>query len=309
MSSEPLGPESRRIVTGLVEETLQRARVIDELPTDLEAVREAAGVEEILDMSALPDELAARKPAKWKRILGAFWYQQKTVFIDRSESSARQRFTDAHEAVHALCPWHEVVIRLDNRDTLEGRGQIEVVEAEANYGSGHILFQGHRFHRRALLEQVSIRTPLELVGDYGASRHAAIHYYVEEHPDEVALLVAGRLKRLDGSVPIWRSIESPSFRKRFGRLEDRLPGRKLKLTEGDDAPLARICIEAQVSLDPPSTKLSIPDLRGRRRRFVAEAFYNQHCYFILVASERSRKLGRRSRLQQQNERELVVSGA
>jgi hypothetical protein len=103
-----------------------------------------------------------------------------------------------------------------------------------------------------------MRTPLELSGSYGASRHATLHYYVEEHPDVVALLIAGRYPHVDGSIPIWQSVESAEFRRRFGRLKDRLPDGKLMLTEGDRAPLAEILRASRVVSDPPARWCRFP---------------------------------------------------
>jgi Zn-dependent peptidase ImmA (M78 family) len=165
----------------------------------------------------------ARKPRWWKRIIGATWFSERTVFIDRTDPDVRQQFTDGHEAMHALCPWHEPALRLllDGDETLMGRSDIPV-EIEADYGASYLIFQGGRFHRKALAEQVSLRTPLGMAGEYGASRHATAHYYVEGHPDAVAMLVAGRYVRHDGTLPVWRSIESLEFLRRFGRLEDHL---------------------------------------------------------------------------------------
>jgi hypothetical protein len=170
------------------------------------------------------------------------------------------------------------------------------VEAEANYGAGYLIFQGDRFHREALKDQISMRTPLALCSQYGASRHATLHYYVEHHPYAVALLIAGRYPYADGSIPVWNSIESPEFERRFGHLQDRLPEGKLRIAEGDNAPLADILLASHSSIDPPSQIIHIPDSDGTGRRFVAEAFFNQWTHFVLVAEEKSTRLGRRVRL-------------
>ena len=42
-----------------------------------------------------------------------------------------------------------------------------------------------------------MRTPVALAPGDGASMHATLHDYVEEHPDAVALLVAGRHPNCD----------------------------------------------------------------------------------------------------------------
>lgn len=172
----------------------------------------------------------------------------------------------------------------------------DIIEAEANYGAGRLIFQGSRFHRRALEEQVSMRTPLALASGYGASMHATLHYYVEEHPDAVALLVAGRYPHCDGTLPIWRSVESPAFRKRHGRIKDRLPNRELSIRDDDRSPLGGIVRQSRTAIDPPSTFVGIPDGDRTRVPFVAEAFFNGYCHFVMFVDRKARRLGRRVRL-------------
>jgi hypothetical protein len=150
--------------------------------------------------------------------------------------------------------------------------------------------------RRLLQEQVSIRTPLHLHAQYGASRHATLHHYVEEHPDAVALLVAGRYFNADGTLPVWRSVESPEFYRRFGRFSDRLPGGQLRIAPSDKPPLGEIIEASRTALDPPSTPVAIPDSDVTKHGFIAEAFFNQHCQFVFVAEAKSRRLGRRIKL-------------
>jgi hypothetical protein len=292
----PLPDFTRRRVGRLAEDVLNRAGVVGELPTPLEAVRETAGVRHVADIKDLPPEAKAKKPWWLGRVLGAFVYRDRTAFIDRTEPLPRQRFTEAHEATHSMCKWHEPALKLDDVDTLEGRRLLDAVEDEANFGAAYFIFQGGRFHRRALKEQVSMRTPLDLAGDYAASRHATLRFYAEHHPDAVGLLVAGRYQRMDGTLPIWHSVESPEFLRRFGRLADLLPGGALSICPGDDAPLAEIVAESRTSLDPPTTRLGIPDLDGTKHKFDAEAFFNQYCHFVLVVESKARRLGRRVRL-------------
>jgi hypothetical protein len=246
-------------------------------------------------MRELPMITTARKPAVWSRILGAYWYDERVVFIDEEQPEQRQFWTDAHEASHAMCGWHAPVLRLDNEDTLFKQLHTGI-EAEANFGAGYLIFQGGRFHREALKDQVSMRTPLALATRYGASRHATLHYYTEHHPDAVALLVAGRYPHADGSIPIWNSIESADFQKRFGCLREHLPDGKLRIWDSSNAPFADILQASHTSIDPPSKIIGLHDTDGTSRLFVAEAFYNQWTHFVLVAERRATRLGRRVQL-------------
>ena len=99
---------------------------------------EAVGVEEQLDISNLPADLEAKKPARWRRILGAIVFGERTVFVDRTQPQPRQLFTDAHEATHAMCPWHEATLLLDGESTMF-RDVKDIIEAEANYGAGRLI--------------------------------------------------------------------------------------------------------------------------------------------------------------------------
>jgi IrrE N-terminal-like domain len=288
-------PFTRRRIAGLAEEALRRSGAVDMLPTPLEEVQRAVGVVERLPMQQLPKAVSAKKPGRLGRILGAFWKEERVVFIDEEQRESRRRWTDGHEAAHAMCAWHGEVLALDDETTLFKELR-ERIEEEANFGAGQLIFQGGRFHRRALRDQIAMATPIELARTYGASRHATLHHYVEEHPYPVALLVAGRYQRADGSLPIWRSVESAKFTERHGRLADRLPNRKLTLDEDQDSPMAEIVRRSRLQTDPPSKVVRIPDRDGRRRKFVAEAFFNGYCHFILVADLKGTRLGQRVRL-------------
>lgn len=264
-AAPPLSSFTRRRIAGMAAATLRDAGVEGVLPTPMEPVRRAAGVRELVDVS----ELGAEPPPGFGRILGAYWYEARTAFVAAGEPEPRRRFTEAHEATHALCPWHGDTLRLDDAATLDGRVH-DQLEAEANFGAAHLIFQGARFHADAAEHGTSLRAPLALAARYGASRHAALHFYADEHPDPVALLVAGRWPQRDGTLPIWSTVESRSFLARHGRVSDHLA----RL----DGPLAEILDAARRTNDPPGTRVRLSGAA-----FAAEAYYNRHCHFVLVA--------------------------
>lgn len=290
---QPLSPFTRQRIARLAEAALKDAGVLGEHPTPIAAVLAQLGVREQLDISQLPAELEARKPPGWKRVLGVLWFKERTVFVDRSQPEPRQLFTDAHEATHVMCDWHEPTLKLDNEETLFREAKIQV-EKEAGFGAAQLIFQGGRFHNRALHEQVSMRTPLALAGEYGASLHATLHHYAEAHPDAVALLISGRYPGFDSTLPIWATVESQVFRQRFGSVRNLLPAGNLSIA--DDALLADILTASRTALDPPSKLIGIPDRDGTKVPFVAEAFFNGRCHFTMLIDRRARLLGRRVRL-------------
>lgn len=287
---------TRHKVFGLTERLLQSAGVAGVFPTPLEAVERVAGVAELVDIGDLPAGIVATKPNALRRILGAYLYRTNTIFVDRSQGSGRVRFIRAHEATHRAIPWHERCYHLDDEHRLF-RDTEELLEAEANLGASLILFQGTRFHERALDYENSIRTPIALAPTLDASIHATIRYYVEHHPDPLAVLLVGHYPRCGGVLPVWRSIESPSFTTQFGSLATRFPGAMVSLVdEGGALPWSRLARAALTAIDPPRDEICLEDLGGRQRPFVAEAFFNQRCVFLLVTPRRWLPGGRRLRL-------------
>lgn len=142
---------------------------------------------------------------------------------------------------------------------------------------------------------MSIGTPVALAPEYGASLHAAIRYYVLHHPDPVAVLVAGRYQNSAGSVPVWESVDSPSFLARFGMLADRLAGH-LIIAGGEGQPLGDIAMKAMSGGEVAAKDVVIPDITGERCPFIAEALYNGHNLFVMVTGKKAARFGRRVRV-------------
>jgi hypothetical protein len=193
-------------------------------------------------------------------ILGAMWFDERLLFVDTKQTLGRRRFTEAHELTHLICPWHRAVLRLDTGAELFGRlGR--GLEAEANVGAAQLIFQTEAFAEAAHGGEVSLTTAFSLAEQFAASRQAAAHHYVQCSRAPVALAIAGRWPGRDGLLPVWRTVESASFLRRFGRLE--VPA----------AQLAGAVEAARTSSQPVAT---------RAEGFQAELFNNRHCHLILV---------------------------
>ncbi len=187
----PVDPFLRRQIIAMAEAALRAADVVGVLPTPLERVGEVVGVAETIDIGDLPDDLTIAKPRSLRRILGAYAYRTNTAFVDLSQPVGRRRFIQAHETGHRLIPWHESSHRLDDEARLF-RDTEDELEDEANLAGTLLVFQGGRFHAQALDYENSIRTPILLAEEFGASYHASIRYYVEHHPEPIALVIAVR---------------------------------------------------------------------------------------------------------------------
>ena len=248
---------TRRRLESIVEDALRSSGALGTLPTPLEAVHAVAGVRAVRPIEDLPPlTVASPRP-----VLGALTFADRTLYVDESQSAARRRFTEAHELVHALCPWHEAVLRLDTEDELF-RPVAARIEAEANAGASMLIFQCHRPARG---EPLSIERSLEIAAEYGASAHATLHHLVESHDGGAALLVVGRFPRRDGSLPVWRSVRSAAF-------DARLPAALAAGTALQEL------VEATRAAGRAAASIALPD----RRRCMASGYYNRHSFLILL---------------------------
>jgi hypothetical protein len=241
-------------------------------------VEEALGVQARIEVrrqtgTTLPTALP-------ERVLGAVWFEERTLFVNAEQGPGRRRFTLAHELAHVVCPWHEAVLRTDTADELFGALGARI-EAEANFGASEMIFQGHRFAVEARLHDRSLATAFALAERFGASRQAAAHQYVAGHEAPMALAIAGRWPGRDGRLPVWQSVESASFLSSFGRFAH---GGGIATREGADAPFALAIDAARRSSEPVADHVRLRDRSGALHRFRSDVFNNRHCNLIFVAA-------------------------
>jgi IrrE N-terminal-like domain len=246
----------------IADEALRRAGALGVAPTPLDAVAAAAGIH--------VEPVAALTRAEDRPLLGALWFEERTLFLERRQSAVRRRFTQAHELMHALCPWHRAVLRTDTEAELFGRTRA-AVEAEANAGAGLLVFGGSGFSRPS--GPLSIDGAMALAARHEASVHATLHHCVQADHGTSALLVAGRYPQRDDSLPVWRSIESAAFRRRFGRAARMVGG---ALAAG--SPLRELAARARTAKEPPATTVWLGGSPA-----AAQAHDNRHAVFVLLA--------------------------
>jgi hypothetical protein len=244
----------------IADAALRHAGVVGIVPTPLGAVADAAGI--------AVEPVRAFGVGGSRPVLGAMWFEERALFVERNQSAARMRFTQAHELMHALCPWHHAALRTDTAAELFGPAR-DALESEANAGASMLIFGGAR-----PAAGVSMAGAAALAAAHEASVHATLHHCVESDEGVSALLVAGRFPRRDGSLPVWRSIESPGFLRHYGCAQAHFPD---GLTAG--SPLLELAGHARVSREPPAMPLTMAG-----HRVVAEAHDNRHAVFVLLTS-------------------------
>jgi hypothetical protein len=261
VTAAELTPFTAARLGALVHAALRDAGALGVLPTPLDAVRAAAGIE-LVDDAELGDD-----------VLGALWFERRTVYVNPAQPLHRRRFTEAHEIVHALCPWHHAALREDTAAELFGPAK-EAIEAEANAGAAMLIFQAAAFAQLAGERPCTIEGVRSLAAVHGASVHATLHHFAQSHPEPVAMLAVGRFPAKDGTLPVWRGVESPSFRARLGRAAALAPD---GIRPG--TPLHRLVERARVGDVAPAHGLA-----GTAPARM-EAHYNRHAFLVLIALE------------------------
>jgi hypothetical protein len=92
-------------------------------------------------------------------------------------------------------------------------------------------------------------------------------------------------------VPIFQGLESGAFRERFGPVDARFPTPSLPIA--GTPPLGALLDEARRSAEPSACPVVFRDGAGGQQRFVAEAFFNQYCFFLTFAPHSRLRSGRR----------------
>lgn len=77
-------------------------------------------------------------------IKAAFFPEQNRIVIDRSVPEPKWRWSEGHEIVHSLIPWHRSLMFADSSKTLSPECSYKM-ESEANYGTGRLLFLRNHF--------------------------------------------------------------------------------------------------------------------------------------------------------------------
>ena len=103
---------------------------------------------------------------------------RRRILLDGNLPLKKHRWSEAHETIHSLIPWHDDVMHGDNRHTLLPECH-EQVEAEANYGTGRLLFLRDRFGAQARDLPLTIETVQRLHGDFGNTLSSTLWRFVE----------------------------------------------------------------------------------------------------------------------------------
>lgn len=195
---------------------------------------------------------------------------QKRILLDQDLPKLKHRWNEAHEIGHDIIPWHAGMMLGDTEQTLMPACH-EVMEAEANYAAGQLLFLASRFVADASASGPGLDFVKALSGAYKNTLTSTLWRFVEQgHGGRpMVALVSGhphRSKRkadFDPANPCRYCVESPAFRQRFAGIT--VP----QLFE----PVARYC-GAQRGGILGENDIVLPDRDGDTHLFRFETFFN-----------------------------------
>ena len=126
------------------------------------------------------------------------------IVYARGRSTARTRFSIAHELGHFLIPSHRPAAdgpthcTLDNLRMIDAREKDEQrqVEAEANRFAAHLLMPPKRLRTEILKSDTTLQAIVALSERFGVSKEAMARMWVAQHPEPVAIIIS-RYNRIE----------------------------------------------------------------------------------------------------------------
>lgn len=239
---ELVGPKEQRDIDALVAKIL-RDLSNPEPPLRLEIVRELLSLDlryySSTDVGPLAEfahrikvagkQLVARPSlildvVKKAKLSGLWLPDNRRIFIDEDEPPAKHRWIEAHEITHSFIPWHNEFLLGDNEGTLDPMCH-SIIEAEANFGAGRLIFFGDRFHAEARDCAPTFESIKTLKDHYGNTLTSTFWRFVEDRDPNAASfgLISQHPNHPDigqgpNGEPIRRFVASAAFRKRFPKI-------------------------------------------------------------------------------------------
>jgi hypothetical protein len=197
---------------------------------------------------------------------------QKRILLDKDLPLLKHRWNEAHEIGHDLIPWHARMMFGDTEQTLTPACH-EIMEAEANYAAGQLLFLADRFRAEATAAAPSLKLVKALSKEFGNTLTSTLWRFTEQaHGNRpmVALVTghphpAKRRPDFNAADPCRYCVESPPFRERFyGMTEAQL----FQVIVGYSG--------AQRGGSLGEAEVVLQDQNGERHVFAFETFFNGH---------------------------------
>lgn len=206
-----------------------------------------------------------------KADIKALWIpDRKRILINESIPDLKKRHAEAHEIIHSITPHHRAFLFGDDSETLRS-SCYEKLEAEANYGSGQLLFLRNKFVEMARDYPKDIASVKKLSKIFNNTITMTLWGLIEETHDNKPIfgIISQHPKYLsadfDPQNPCQYFVVSPAFRTQFGNVgEVSVFGAIKKYVSGAKAgPLGE-------------GEAMFLGRDGRRHKFHMETFFNHY---------------------------------
>ncbi|BAN34113.1 hypothetical protein SCD_n00264 [Sulfuricella denitrificans skB26] len=189
----------------------------------------------------------------------------KRILIDGRVPDLKKRWYESHEVAHSLIPWHAEYMLGDDKETLS-QSCHQFIEAEANYGSGRLLFPHNNFTEARLSSEISIDHVRKLAKHFGNTITSTLWRCVEQSEHAIFAAVGEHPKHYcEGNSKIEYFVRSEKFEQQFQNVceEDIWGWKQSYCGYNKSGPLG--CSEIQVA-----------DIDGELQVLLMESFSNSH---------------------------------
>jgi hypothetical protein len=276
---------SGRRIAQEVERVLRDADVRGQLPTPVDAIVAAAGLqrgsEDIFDERTLaraPQELRDAVKGLTGRVRAMLDRREREVYVHPElQIEGRRNFQTLHEVGHDVLPWQSAVAFADDEFRLSWSTRIKF-EQEANQAAAEFLFQRDLFTQMAADYAIGFAGVIELCDEIGASIHAGMRRYAETHRAPVCALVLDQKPVRESPLAYRRreAVHSPSWAERFSAPST------WPTSLQEDA--YRFVADARRALiiSPFAGEWSHADLAGNEVKLNYELFSNSYRTLVLI---------------------------
>lgn len=277
--------EQYRRVRAEAQRALKKADAFGCFPTPVEAIMEAAQVQEIEDevlnegfLKRMRRQAGKALRSGLKKVIGLYDAVSQLVIVDRTIHFAKQVFVRLHEVGHSVMPWQRDLYHIvETSDQCIQPDTAELFDREANVFAKEVLFQNDGFALDAANRDFELDTAVELSQKYGASIHSSIWEFAASNPRACVVIVTSKPVFAEGigfRARRQQVIPSQSFAEQFGQL--RWP----RVFTPDDSIGALLPVGPCEGSD--KIKISLQDDNGDEFECIAESFSNTYNVFVLI---------------------------
>ncbi len=208
---------------------------------------------------------------------------RKRILIDESVPKLKHRWIEAHEITHDLLPWHHEMMLGDTAQTLTPSCH-EMLEGEANYGAGQLLFLRGRFVEEARALAVGFESVQQLKKRYGNTMTTTLWRYVESvFPDQPMFGVVSVHPHPDHWPEDFNPLDPCRYFIRSTAFANQFP----HVTEIEVFDILTSYCAPKKGGPLGTREFTLTDSNGDVHLFTTETFFNRHEALTLAARLRA----------------------